>query len=183
MAVRTLIDNPEGIYFVTFTCHHWLPLFEITKGFDTVYKWFEYLKSKDHNVKAYVIMPNHLHVLIDFKNTSKSINTIVSDGKRFIAYEIVRRLKEQNGKDVLSKLSEAVNVSDKKRGKLHQVFDRSFDCKPITSQHFFMQKLEYIHNNPCSGVWKLTESPIDYIHSSARFYNTGEQGLYLINDL
>lgn len=40
---------------------------------------------------------------------------------------------------------------------------------------FFLQKLSYIHSNPCSGFWKLAESPVEYNHSSARFYFTGEQ--------
>jgi len=72
-------------YFITFTCCEWLPLFEITNGYDVVYKWFDYLKSKNHFVKGYVIMPNHLHVLIDFYKSLKSINTIMSNGKRFMA--------------------------------------------------------------------------------------------------
>lgn len=126
-------------------------------------------------------MPNHLHVLIDF-SSAKSINTIVSNGKRFMAYTIVERLKEQDNAAILLQLSEAVSSSDKDRGKIHQVFERSFDCKEITNQHFYMQKLSYIHNNPCSGVWKLAESPVDYIHSSAKHYATGEQSNYLIGD-
>jgi ribosomal protein S7 len=40
-------------------------------------------------------MPNHLQVLIDFATSAKSINKIVSNGKRFMAYTIVERLKEQ----------------------------------------------------------------------------------------
>ena len=180
MAVKTPIEEAEGMHFITFTCQHWARLFEITKSYDTVYKWFEYLKSKGHNVKGYVIMPNHLHVLIDFKDSPKSVNTIVSNGKRFMAYEIVKRLKEKQETEMLLKLSEAVNVSDKDRGKIHQVFERSFDCKQITSQHFFKQKLSYMHGNPCNGVWKLVENPVDYIHSSAKYYHTGEQGVYLI---
>jgi REP element-mobilizing transposase RayT len=90
MAVKTSINNAAGIYFITFTCQHWLPLFEITKSYDTVYKWFDYLKTKGHHVRGFVIMPNHLHVLIDF-SSAKSINTIVSNGKRFMAYTIVER--------------------------------------------------------------------------------------------
>jgi hypothetical protein len=46
MAVKTPIEEAEGIYFITFTCQHWLPLFEITKSYDIVYKWFDYLKTK-----------------------------------------------------------------------------------------------------------------------------------------
>jgi hypothetical protein len=41
-------------------------------------------------------MPNHVHSLIGLKNTGKSINKIVGDGKRFIAYEIVTRLRTQS---------------------------------------------------------------------------------------
>ncbi len=172
MAVKTPIEDNEGIYFITFTCQNWLCLFELTKRYDTVYKWFDSLKLKKHIVKGYVIMPNHLHVLIDFASSVKSINKIVSNGKRFMAYKIVERLKEQNKGDVLLQLSERVSKSDKDKGKIHQVFERSFDCKEITSQYFFIQKLSYIHYNPCSGVWKLVENPVAYVHGSAKFYLT-----------
>jgi len=46
-------------------------------------------------------MPNYLHVLFGFRFADKSINTIISNGKRFIAYEIVKRLQEQNINDIL----------------------------------------------------------------------------------
>ncbi len=104
MAVKTTVDYTEGLYFITFTCQDWLSLFEITNSYDAVYKWFDHLKSNKHFVKAYVIMPNHLHVLIDFGNSAKSINTIVSNGKRFMAYTIVERLKERNNIDILEPL-------------------------------------------------------------------------------
>lgn len=127
-------------------------------------------------------MPNHLHVLIQFGFSEKSIITIVSNGKRFIAYKIVERLKQQNKTEILLKLSEAVTKSDKAKGKIHQVFERSFDCKEITSQHFFLQKLSYVHNNPCTGIYDFVKNPVEYAHSSAKFYITGEQGVYCIKD-
>ena len=116
----------------------------------------------------------HLHVLIDFCISEKSINTIVSNGKRFMAYKIVEKLKEQNKPEILLQLSEAVTISDKNKGKIHQVFERSFDCKEITSQHFFLQKLLYMHSNPCTGVWYLVKNPVDYEYCSAKFYINGE---------
>ncbi len=127
-------------------------------------------------------MPNHLPVLIDFGAAEKSINIIVSNGKRFIDYEIVKRLQHQNESRLLLQLKERVTSSDKDRGKQHQVFERSFDCKEITNQHFVLEKLSYIHNNPCSGVWNLAGSPVDYNHSSAKYYIEGEQGVYSICD-
>ena len=104
MAVKTPIDYTEGMYFITFTCQDWLSLFEITNSYDTVYKWFDNLKAKEHYIKGYVIMPNHLHALIDFGISTKSINKIVSNGKRFMAYKIVERLKEQNNAEIRLKI-------------------------------------------------------------------------------
>jgi REP element-mobilizing transposase RayT len=92
MPVKRKITEPDGVYFITFTCCQWLPLIEITKSYDLIYNWFDHLKSKGHYVTGYVIMPNHVHALIGFRNTGQSINT-VGNGKRFIAYEIINRLK------------------------------------------------------------------------------------------
>lgn len=123
-------------------------------------------------------MPNHLHVLIAFRQSDKSINSIIGNGKRFMAYEIVKRLELAGEKDTLNKLMEGVSRRDHKRGKLHEVFQPSFDWKECRSNKFINQKLNYIHDNPCRGKWSLAASPVDYIHSSARFYLTGEQGVY-----
>ena len=35
-----------------------------------------------------------------------------------------------------------------------------------------------MHNNPCKGVWNIVKSPVEYKCSSAKFYITGEQGMY-----
>jgi hypothetical protein len=75
-------------------------------------------------------------------------------------------------------MANAVTKSDRKRGELHQVFEPSFDAKECRRDLFVDQKLNYMHNNPCNGVWNLAASPIDYVHSSAQFYETGKQGIY-----
>ncbi len=55
MAVKTTVDYAEGMYFITITCQDWLPLFEITNSYDTAYKWFDYLKTKGHHVRAMLL--------------------------------------------------------------------------------------------------------------------------------
>lgn len=100
-------------------------------------------------------MPNHLHVFIDF-SAAKTINNIVSNAKRFMAYTIVERFKEQNNVYFCSYPKMLVVLI--KTEKLHQVFEKSFDCKEITSKHFYLQKISYIHNNPCSDARQLAEA-------------------------
>jgi hypothetical protein len=41
-----------------------------------------------------------------------------------------------------------------------------------------LQKLRYIHANPCKGKWNLAANYWEYPHSSAQFYTTGHQGVY-----
>ena len=74
-------------------------------------------------------MPNHIHMLIAFKNTGQSINAIVGNGKRFMAYDLVELLQTQQQTALLMRLISMVNATDKQRNKLHQVFEPSFDRK------------------------------------------------------
>jgi REP element-mobilizing transposase RayT len=169
-----------GIYFVTFTNYKWLPLFQITNGYEFVYKWFDRLKERGNSVLGFVIMPNHVHVLVGYRKAEKSINTIVGNGKRFMAYDIVDRIKEIGNAALLKSLSEGVTPSDWRKGKLHEVFKESFDIKLCRTYKFVAQKLDYIHSNPVSKKWSLAADPTLYEHSSARFYATGTQGRYAV---
>jgi len=66
-----------------------------------VYKWFDYLKAQGHCIAGYVIMSNHVHVMIGFRTSQTSINTIVANGKRFMAYELVKKLEAEGKKEML----------------------------------------------------------------------------------
>ncbi len=174
MSVRRQITQLDGVYFVTFTCADWLPLFD--NNSDVVYAWFNYLKTNGHCIIGYVIMTNHLHTIIAFRNTGKPINTIVSDGKQFMAYEIVKRLEKNKQVKILAQLQNMLLVTERKQGKLHKVFETSFDWKECRTDSFIIQKLNYIHGNPCkAGLCKVPE---EYKQSSAKFYITGDQDEY-----
>lgn len=181
MTVKKEQIEKHRIYYCTFTCYKWLNLFATTKIYDHIYSWFDLMKKEYRNqVLAYVVMPNHLHFLIFVSENSKSINQLVGNGKRFMAYEIVKRLKAQENETVLKQLQEGVDMNEAIKGKHHQVFEASFDCKICLNEKFIRQKINYMHRNPLSGKWNLAESITDYPHSSARFYETGEPSAYLV---
>ena len=114
-------------------------------------------------------MPNHLHLLI-FVNETEKINTLLANGKRFLAYEIIKRLELKKQYEILRQLEWAVTDKEKQRKKKHRVFEVSSDIKPCYTEKFLLQKLNYIHNNPIAGKWKLAKFPEEYFHSSAAFY-------------
>ncbi|MGZ8557982.1 MAG: transposase [Chitinophagaceae bacterium] len=177
MSIHKPVTKP-GVYFITFTCHQWLQLIEITKAYNLVYNWFDVLSSKGHTVTGFVIMPNHLHLLLYFTGGKQSLNTHAGNGKRFMAYEIINRLEEQNEIELLNKLAHDVKAKDKSLGKKHEVWIGSFDVKECRTEKFILQKLHYIHNNPCTGKWRLADSSIHYLQSSASYYISGRQGDY-----
>lgn len=180
MSVRRQASENNGIYFITFTCARWLPLFQITNGYQLVYNWFNYLTTKGNYIIGYVIMPDHVHAVIAFRQSSKSINTIIGNGKRFMAYGIVDLLKQMNRNDVLEQLSSFVNDTDRKRNKQHEVFEPSFDIKECYTTDFIQQKLDYLHLNPCRYKTLLANNPEDYLHSSAKYYLSGNAGVYAV---
>lgn len=144
-----------------------------------VYRWFDIIKSKYNcDIVAFVIMPNHIHVLLYFNDNKFNLNKIISNGKRFMAYEIIKKLKEMKKKKILNYLAKQVSEAEIKKGQLHKVFKNSFDAKAIFSDKFLFQKLNYIHLNPVSGKWKLAKYFTDYIYSSASFYEENKVGLY-----
>ena len=163
----------HSIYFITFTCHKWRNLFSITNSYDAVYKWFDSLYEKKIRVMGYVIMPNHVHVLLYFSEMPKSLNIVIGNAKRFMAYEIIKRLEADKNVTLLEDLYHSVKKGERKKGQRHKVFADSFDAKECYSNEFVYQKLEYTHKNPVSKKWQLVNDFTDYTHSSAAFYEKG----------
>ena len=139
-----------------------------------MYKWFDHLKEQGYGTVAFVIMPNHVHTIHYFPKPGFNLNKIIGNAKRFMAYEIIKRLEQVHEQDTLNYLASVVTGREKKKGQLHKVFSDSFDAKGIYNEKFFNQKLKYIHRNPVSGKWKLVIDYTDYEHSSASFYETGK---------
>jgi REP element-mobilizing transposase RayT len=125
------------------------------------------------SVTGYVIMPNHLHALLYFPQMPKSLNSVIGNAKRFLAYEIIKRLEEKRANNLLDILHAAVKKRESKKGQIHKVFEDSFDAKECYSREFILQKLDYMHHNPVSKRWQLVNDFTDYEYSSASFYEKG----------
>jgi len=53
------------------------------------------------------------------------------DGKRFMDYDIMAMLKEKGNENILDQLAARVKPTDRKRGKLHEVFETSLISKNL----------------------------------------------------
>ncbi len=66
---------------------------------------------------------------------------------RFIAYEIIRHLKERGANSILLQFKEGLTNRQLEKGQHHKVFEESFDAKYIYHRQFLLQKINYIHLN------------------------------------
>ena len=175
MSTHKLHAENFETYFCTITCYKWLPLFQVVDFYDAIYQWFNHLKKQNVHVLGYVIMPNHIHILLFNANPKSTINRLIGNGKRFMAYDIVKRLEENRKVKILKILKDGVQKNEKRKGKKHQVFRLSFDAKECFDERMIEQKLDYIHRNPVNGKWNLAKDFTDYIHSSAAFYELNKK--------
>ena len=121
-------------------------------------------------------MPNHLHAWL--YPTQDSLNKLTANGKRFMAYEMVKRLEQLKRYTLLRESEQGVQPNERRKGKKHQVFRLSFDACKCFDEKMVEQKLDYLHHNPVQGKLNLAEDYADCQHSSAQFYATGVHGVY-----
>jgi REP element-mobilizing transposase RayT len=111
---------------------------------------------------AYVIMPDHVHVVTDGalkpSDTLCFLNGISS-------HRVIDYLKENNYPTSLAKLRDA----PKARGHAYSLWDGHSHALPLFSEGFFMQRVNYIHQNPVRAG--LVERAEDYRWSSVRCWN------------
>ena len=130
---------------------------------------------------GFVIMPNHLHILLFKSGRDTDINKAISNSKRFLAYEIVGILKFRNRHNLLEQLAEGVSLAGRKKGKMHQVFKLSFDAKEVSGTSEIVRVLDFIHRNPVSGNWNLCSDYTEYPYSSAAYYDLGRESEFEVH--
>jgi REP element-mobilizing transposase RayT len=177
MAVREKTFIPNEIYFITFTINGWKNVFISEEYRRLIFKWFDYArKNYGNKIYGYIIMPNHIHCLMHVSGRSKPLPILILNAKRFLAYEIVKLLKKNKNEKLLDCFGK--NKTDP-RSK-HKIFASRYDSLIIQSQKLFLEKLNYIHKNPCQEKWQLAAKSEDYPYSSASNYILG-RGVYAVD--
>ena len=54
--------------------------------------------------------------------------------------------------------------------------------RDVVSARLMLQKLSYIHKNPCQAHWALASTPEAYTWSSARYYLTEEKAIIPVDN-
>ncbi|HED17554.1 MAG TPA: transposase [Gammaproteobacteria bacterium] len=85
------ILDPELPHFVTCTVLHWIPVFTRPATVDIVLDSLRYLVSRGLKLYAYVILENHLHLVVQ----SKQLDDDIARFKSYTARRLINYLDEQ----------------------------------------------------------------------------------------
>jgi len=160
---RYKIYEPTHPHFITCTVLHWIPLFTRVQSVQILLESLKYLQTTDNlKIFAYVVLENHLHLVVSSDDIAKSIKKF----KSYTAKELIALLQKHNGKTILDQL--AFYKKAHKKDTTYQIWQEGVQPKRIQSEAMMIEKINYIHNNPVKRGY--VDEAKHWRYSSARDY-------------
>ena len=94
MSRKYKIRDQEKLYFVSFAVVNWIDVFSRKQYKDILIKSLNYCQeNKGLELYAYVIMSNHVHLIVGTKGSSR-LEDIIRDFKKYTSVTILKAIKE-----------------------------------------------------------------------------------------
>ena len=167
------ITEKDGVYFITPTVIDWVDVLSRPVYKNCIIDSLQFCqKEKGLVIYAWVIMTNHLHLIVSAKE-GYDLSAIVRDFKKYTSKKIVELMQheeESRKKWMLNRFEYAGRNNPKI--KFYKFWQDGNEPKPIYTNEFLMQKIDYIHQNPVKA--EIVNEPEHYRHSSAIDYAGGK---------
>jgi REP element-mobilizing transposase RayT len=161
------------VYYVTFTITDWLPIFVTPEPIQIIVDSLEYsIKEKGLRINAYVIMPNHMHMIVfdaHFENSRLQLS--LSDFRKYTGNQLANYI-DNHLSPAIAAVIRSKDLDDRER----QVWQPGWHAEGLATEKFWKQKMGYIHMNPVRKglVWE----PEHWRYSSANYWvNDGKSDL------
>ena len=162
-------SHENGPYFVTCSVLQGIPCFGIPEVVKIILKSLEFLIRKERIVlHTFIIMENHLHLILSGQNVSKEVH----DFKSYTARMIIDYLISINANFILKQLQFFKKLH--KHDQKYQFWDEGSHPELIFNREMLNQKINYVHYNPVERGY--IEDPAHWRYSSYKNY-LGEPGL------
>lgn len=132
-------ENPGSVYFITFRTSRGFTLPDSAR--DIVLASINFHKDKKYTLYAVVIMPDHVHVIIQPLEKSKDVYYSLA--------EVMHSIKSYSANEINKMLNRKGTVW----------LDENFD-RIVRDEHEFLEKMNYIVYNPVKS--RLVEAPQSY---------------------
>jgi putative transposase len=164
------IRDQHGIHFLTFQVVYWIDIFSREVYRELMIENLKYcIKHKGLKVHGYVIMSNHVHLILS--SEGHKLSDVIRDLKGYTAKEIIRTIKDSEKTEsrrdwLLNMFRYATGL--KANSSECQLWTHENHPIQLQNQEMAVQKLNYIHQNPVrAGLVYRAE---DYVYSSASAY-------------
>ena len=159
----------RDLHFINCSCYHRQPWLDSASRRDLFLKVFEEVRQRyQFVVVGYVVMPEHIHLLI-------------SEGKKGNPSRVMQALKQGFSRRVLKAVRKRRIVGQQElfAQEAEHVWQRRFYDFNVWSDRKRIEKLIYMHRNPV--MRGLVQAPEQWPWSSYRSYAYGEEGAVRIN--
>jgi REP element-mobilizing transposase RayT len=157
-------NEPNTFHYATLVTYNRVPIFHSENACEIFVDVLREVRERyPYKLVGYVIMPDHVHSIIN--NRSGSISDWLRRVRGNSARKILDWLREEQYLGSLKKL--ALNPPQK-RQHTHAVWQKDPSVIDLWSHKFVRQKLNYLHLNPVRAG--LCEHPADWKWSSHRAY-------------
>jgi putative transposase len=160
------------LHFITTSCYQRRPLLASARKRDLLLEVLERVRRRyGFVVKGYVVMPEHVHLLISEPERGDP-SVVMQALKQSFAHKLLRRLRTR---------------ADPRQGTLWStvleqghIWQRRFYDFVVFTDRKQVEKLRYIHRNPVQRG--LVLEPQQWRWSSFRHYAYNEPGSVLVNE-
>jgi len=168
-------DESGTVRFITITCHNKLRLFQQPHLCELFCHHLMKFRV-DNRVKlfAYVLMPNHIHMVLSPPADLK-LGIAIGQLKGRFAHEVLKQWRDQN-LPILTLLK----VNRGRKQDFAFWMPRCFDYNCRTNRQV-LTKIQYCHNNPIRAG--LVTNLSDWLWSSYHWYQGDKDGIIKIDDL
>ena len=177
MATRYHFGDNENPHFVTFATVNWIDVFSRACYKDILVESLKFcISEKGLVLHAWVIMTNHLHLIISCKEGFKQAD-VLRDFKKFTSKTIINCIEinpEESRKDWMIWMFKRAGAKNA-NNKIYQFWQQDNHPIELSSLSMMQQKLDYIHENPIKAG--IVNEAQHYKYSSGLDYYEDSQGL------
>ena len=132
---RISSDAPGGVFFVTPTVQRWYYIFDRHDRWQILVESLQYLQTAGRlEIHAYVFMLNHVHLIVG----GDDVTSCLRDFKRHTSKTIHKNIQQTE-----PHLAELFTADGR-----FSLWKEDNQPKRIENEAFYLQKLNYIHENP-----------------------------------
>ncbi|HEY4786479.1 MAG TPA: transposase [Bacteroidales bacterium] len=168
MSTGYQIKVQDAPYYLTLQVVDWVDIFTRDVYKRLIIDNLRYCQqNKGFEVFAYVIMTNHIHIIV--RSLTNNLSGTIRDFKSYTSKELLKQiaLETESRRDwMLDIFSKAARQHE--RNSQFQLWSHENHAEQLWSNEFICEKIDYIHQNPVRAG--IVSKPEDYIYSSARNY-------------